>query len=433
MHTTPITTALTGQQSVVRSLILAVVFFITMATHYIFKSAVVSVLIKTFSAYGMPWFDIADALLSGILVMLLLLLRARKIKISSSIRVITAVLSLSLIITSMIARPDARHRLPLTIVGLAGNVMVFIATYGIWMLMVSAAFKRSWLTLSIVGVGAQLGVWAGATISKLLPEAFITSWLPACVGVLYILIFMLLGFFMKKFSCAGTSPEILPPDTDLAAPHANTRVRQLMKGFSPYIKMLLLLILIGSVFGRSVNWLIQQQADYKSTIKEATGFLATFYQSSALISLAFQLLITPVTLRMLPNRWGLIIQPLFAMTIIVLMLLKIDTYIYVTLLMVFTSLDFTMYNAFKERLWLPVPLVNKVYHKAVAALFIPKIAGVINGLGVLILAAGSMQQWKIFVMIQAALWILVVWQVSVRNRRQEQYTISDVRPSLDAV
>lgn len=424
--------AITEQNSIVRSAILALVFFFTMCSHYIFKSTVGGIIIKTFTAYGMPWFDLADAFLAIVLVVTLFLLRSYNFTILSFSKWVTYSLCVILVVVSFFGIGEDGGKGTLIVTGLAGNILVFVATYEIWMLVVGSAYKRNWLTLTIVGVGAQLGVFAGATISKHLVTPQIIPWIPSIVGGLYLGVFATLNLCIKKFSCAGTVLDSLL-HVKVFKTEMQKTLSQLVKGFTSYIGTLLLLIIVGSVFGRSVNWLIQQQADYKATIKEATGFLASFYQSSAILSLLFQVCVTPLALRLLPNRLGFLMQPVLGMAIVLLMWTKVDTVVSISLLMIFTSLDYTVYNSYKERLWLSVPLINKVYQKAIAALLLPKVASVINAVGVLALASNSIILWESVLLVLSGVWIVVMVQAVKKNKQQEGLDISDLRKSLSNV
>ncbi|MFP9099526.1 hypothetical protein ACLI09_10755 [Flavobacterium sp. RHBU_24] len=416
---------LTYKESVIRSIMLSVIFFLTMVVHYIYKAGIGGLLIKTFSAMKTPWFDIGDALLAIILVILIFILRTKKVKISKSISYISLLFNVVLISATPLWDEG---NIILIIVGLIGNILIFIATYNIWMLVISTAFKKSWITLSIVGMGAQLGVYVGAYIGQVM-VVNIKEEIPALIGGMYIIIFLLITRCIKKFSCEGTKFDGFYPEE---AQKVNTIEQQLKKGFSPYIKTLLFLILIGSVFGRSINWLVQQQADYKNTIEEASGFLADFYQSGAILSILCQLMITPIALKYLKDKRGLILQPILAILIPVFLLAKINISVNIIFLMIFTAFDYTLYNSFKEKLWLHTPLVNKIYHKAIAALIIPKIAGVLNALSILIIAGYDYSIWIAYIIIISLIWLFTVIYTVYLN---ENININSVeaKPTINAV
>lgn len=422
---------ITVRQSVARSIVLFFLLFFTMTVHYIFKTGPMAVLIKTFSAGKMPWFDVADFGFTLIITMAIITLK-KYTRISVIIQSITLFFCTILLMLPFIFNSPQWQMPKLVTFSLIANVLVYIATYGIWMLTVSSAFKRVWLTFAIIGAGAQLGVFVGGLLGNSIIIKNFAELSSTIIGAIYILIFSILAICIRKFSCGGVSTSVLTAKTNNPA-SGQASAKASWADRPVYIILILMVLLIGAIIGRSVNWFVQNLADYKATIKEASGFLATFYTSNAIFSLLVQLILTPIFLKTFKLKWGLLIQPFLAILLVALFFIKADTTLAVIPLIIYTAVDYTIFSSFKEKLWLYVPLTSKIKDKAVTSLIVPKIAALINAALILFLYPVSLTAVKVLLLGFIIIWIIVIINVSNREQKYEAIKITDLRSSLDEV
>ncbi|MBO9573722.1 MAG: hypothetical protein J7497_16160 [Chitinophagaceae bacterium] len=428
---------LSEKTSVRRACIIAVVMFITMVAHYIFKTGISGLLVKAFTAMKMPWLQIADAIVGFIIIGYLFYMRTSRYRFSRAVVIISITVAIGLCILSAFIHPGATNKPVLFMLGLAVNMLVYTATYCSWMLLVTTAFERNWLTLSIVGTGAQLGVLVGSWAGKTLAVPGFIRYLPGTIGVLYVCIFLLLGISIKKFSCGGIVLSNSSNNSIVVRNRLLLWARGIMKQYqhntNSYIILILSLILTASIFGQTLNWRLQLMADYKTTVAAASNFLGDFYQAMAIIALIVQIVITPLMLRYIPSYAGMLLQPFLGILLAVLIQGNIATNIGLAGMVIFSSLDYTVYYAYKERLWLHVPLFNKVYHKAYAGLLIPKLAALINAASVLLLASHNFSIWVNYVIVIVLLWMVATMVVIWTNTKYSRSGITDYKSSINEV
>ncbi|WP_345085205.1 hypothetical protein [Nemorincola caseinilytica] len=418
---------ITDGRSLKRALILALIMFIAMVNHYVFKTGVNAIVVKTFGALKIPWIELCDALLSILVVFLLVNIKKIRARFSSYIIWLSIILSTTLIALGWVWNIYTKTDTVLFLIGLAGNMLVFAATYCIWMLLTSTAFMKSWLTITLVGLGAQLGVFVGAAIAKNMALQGHINKLPILIGAIYICLFPFISSCIRKFSCGGVEEQ-----ENTGSSPKESATRSVIPG-SYFIFSILLLVLLGGIYGRAVNWRIQQFADYRTSIINASTFLGDYYQTMSVLSILFQIFITPIVLRKIPNVIGLVFQPIFGILIAVLAIWKNDVLLCLNCMLVFTCSDYTIYNAFKERLWVHLTLAQKVYHKSFAALLIPKIAGVVNALSVLVFSNSIGIFWIVFTLVIGILWTITAILVAKVANTNKKIPITVFKSSIDKI
>jgi hypothetical protein len=392
-----------------------------------------AILIKSFSAKKIPWFDVADTIISFLFFIIILLLIKVKLKFSIIVKGISYSLCFVLIIIGLLFEVSFKTNFVIISVGLICNLLIYFATYNIWMLFASSAFNRSWLTLTIIGCGAQLGVYLGSSIGNISIDNDLVGYLPVFLGIIYFLIFFGISLCIQKFSCAGIREQHFIETKSTISQIKSIPRLPFKYSITPYIQSILLLLFLGTIYGRIVNWNIQQLADYKSTIKETSTFLATFYKSNAILSLLVQAIITPILLSKLNTKIGLLIQPTIGFLILLSLILQIETSWIAWLSLIYTSIDFTVYNSFKEKLWIYTSLNDKIKSKALSVLLIPKLTALLFSVIILVFANNN---YNLFILILCLLifgWVLTILICSRNYFKNEKLGVQVIKPSIDSI
>jgi uncharacterized membrane protein (DUF485 family) len=397
---------ITSQTSIKRAGILSLIMFSVMTNHYVFKTGVNAIVLKSFGAMKIPWLELCDATMSIIVIAMLYYIRRIRKRLSDYVIWFSTALSAAMICFGVFWLLQFSEQPLLFSISISGNMLIFAATYCIWMLLTSTAYVRSWATLTIVGIGAQAGVYVGSSLGKQITFANGGNWLPVIVGTVYVLLFPLLAQCIRKFSCGGTK---LTQQNGSNNSESESTVYA-----KSFLVSVLLLVFCGIVYGRAINW-----RDY--------------YQTMAILSLLCQMALTPLALRTLQIKAGLLIQPLLGISIALITIWKNDVATSLNCILVFTCLDYTVYNAFKERLWVHQSLVNKVFSKSFAALLIPKLAGILNAVIILSFNKNVTVSWTIFILVAGMAWAIAAIVSYRASKSYEKLPISVFKPSLDNI
>lgn len=407
------------------------VFFLVFVAHYLFKSAVVALVVTEFGARGVPWTDLLEASLSLAIVIVLLTsswLRSRY----STIIALLACISIGI----LIAFPTISEFRPikgsaLVCLYLAGSVLVLVGVYCGWMLLTSIVRGVGWLEFAIVGACAQIGVIVATLIADSLNVNFGSMAIVLSSAAVYFAAFFLIVVALRVFSCSGTeeakflSVQQVPEGISLQSISAFLK--------TPYFRALSLLMICQSCFGGGIQWNLYTLAETTESASAATELLSSFYRVTGIACLVAQLVFVPAAFFWITLRRGLFILPVVSCVAFVVIAFPLSAQAIFILVATYKTLDYTVNNCMKEAIMIPTPLRAKVQLKAVLSLFVSRLAAGISASLVLVFSHVGHTGWVLAMgLVLLGWWLSAARCLRIYDRLQRLDT-KVVVPSVDDI
>jgi AAA family ATP:ADP antiporter len=410
---------------------LTVAFFMVITALYVVRPASGALVVKSTGAIGMPGLALATS--ATIVLVSLLFVSSDWLRLRLSI-VVGSVALLGLVVLALFPflwQASGQSRWCLYFLLLSLSVVTSAATYCVWMLLTTIVIAIRWYHVTVFGLGAQIGAILGAGLSQLLMKTVAVYVLPAIAAGGYTVGFALIIIAIVKYRCYGTlSIPLLQPDVNRRRVILNDVLCILR---NPYLRLLVLVICAQVVLADSIQWRLYILADSAKNIGAAAGLLARFYQYQGYFSIGVQLLVVPVVFRVLTPRFGIVLQPVLAVVAVILLGLSEGAVVISAIVAAYKGLDYTLNNSVREALYSPLPLVTKVYPRALLAMAVPRVGVMLAS--ALMLAFGMLGNcvWTAVLVGIAATWLGLAVVIGRLYYRLQGTTVVESASSVDAV
>ncbi len=371
--------------SLTRTLLLGSAFLFLITSHYVFKAVDRALTISLFGSKGIPLIDLGEASIALLLCFLILKYKRFSRRLSSAIAV-SALASIGGLILFAICSPWTTHQpAAVVLLHLAGSALLSCSLYSVWMVMTCTVVERPAIYITLFATFPQLGVIGSSTWIQRLDSTIHPVTLLYTVAVGYSVGLTIVVLAMRTLSCSGGS----------LSEYVGLNGNETEKPFSlprllrdPFVRLFSLAVILQVAFTDLLRWNIYKEAERSATVHSMTQVLANFYEYSGYITLGFQLVVVPLMFATVTPRYGLIILPLAGMLASGSLLFTSGDTVVPLVIILYSSLDYTVNNCMRESLFLPLPLQTKVQSKSLISMFAAKL-GVIAGSSVILISLKS--------------------------------------------
>jgi AAA family ATP:ADP antiporter len=339
-----------------RSILLFINFFLIILAYYQVKSASRSLLIEYWGADNFPWVWMASALVLGSFIGLYHQLVERYSRLA-------VVLASCLLFITLLA--GFRAALDWSPAAASIGFYIFVDIFSVilveqfWSLANSvtgaAAGRKSYW---FIGTGGLLGgVLGGATATALLE--FTTMQTPdlllSCAAIL--MLTFLLNLLMGRTGLYQEVTTTGPPIVAAGGWHTLAANR--------YLILIACALLCSQLAQPIVEYQFMQAIEARyPEIDARTQYISAFFSILGLVSIAINLLLTPVIHRFLGVMWGMVTQPLFLALSTLAFLAQPVLPVAAAMKISDRGLSYSINRASKEQLYIPVDPVHTYQAKA---------------------------------------------------------------------
>lgn len=319
----------------------------------------------------------------------------------------------------------------LVVLSLANSAAVTLGIYSVWTLLTSVVPRLEWYHLTVFGAGAQLGVCVSTSLVRRYVHIIpVQWWLPVAASA-YVIGFCLIVIGMSKCPSYGCTAilkqeEFVRPKSALVSD-----LKAII--MLPYMRYILLLMVAQSVLSDAVQWRIYLAAGAAASAGDAAAVLARFYQYTGLLSLGVQLLAVPLAFYILRPRFGILIQPVFALIAVGCMAVTTSPAVVMVIAAAYNSVDYTLNNCMRESLYGPLPLDMKVYSRSLVVMGAPRLGSILSaGLMLAIGGTGGML-WNGTLAIASLLWLVPALKAARIYGQLDVSAVDEREQSLDSL